>query len=667
MQGVDLVDDFLGGDAQVLGQRLDLVGHVHMGHELMQRRIQVTHGHGTAFQRLVHGLEVALLHRQDLGQRLLALLLGVGEDHLAHGRDAVGLEEHMLGAAQADALGAEGHRLLGVARGVGVGAHLEGAGRVGPAHEAGEVAGDGGLDGRDLAVIDVAGGAVQGDEVALVIDLAGHGQGLGFLVDLQLAAADDRSAAHAAGHDRRVGGHAAKDGQDALREVHALDVLRGGLAANEDNLFLVLAVLGRLVGGEVDAAGGGAGGGGQALGDDGRGLEGGGVKVGVQQAVKLLGLDLQNGLFLAQHAFVHQVHGDLEGRGRGALAVTGLEHVELAALDGVLHVLHVAVVGFQLAGDVDELLVHVGHLLLQVADGLGGTDAGHDVLALRIEQVFAVELLFTGGGVAGEGNAGAGGLAHVAKDHGLHVDGGAPVAGDVVHAAVVDGAGVVPAAEHGLHSFHQLRGGVLRELRAHVLVIDFLEARNDLLEVLGGQVAVELDVLLLLELVQNRLKLALGDLHNHVGEHGDETAVGVVGEVLVAGQPGQARHGAVVEAEVEDGVHHAGHGGAGAGTDGNKEGILLVAELLAGDLFGLGHGRKDLVHDVLSDHLAVGVIAGAGLGGHGEALGNGHAKVGHLGQVGALAAEQFAHVGVTLFEKVYILCHRVFFSSSFSW
>ena len=128
MQGVDLVDDFLGGDAQVLGQRLDLVGHVHMGHELMQRRIQVTDGHGTAFQGLVHGLEVALLHGQDLGQRLLALLLGVGEDHLAHGRDAVGLEEHVLGAAQADALGAERHSLLGIARGVGVGAHLAGCG-----------------------------------------------------------------------------------------------------------------------------------------------------------------------------------------------------------------------------------------------------------------------------------------------------------------------------------------------------------------------------------------------------------------------------------------------------------------------------------------------------------------------------------------------------------
>ena len=385
----------------------------------------------------------------------------------------------------------------------------------------------------------------------------------------------------------------------------------------------------------------------------------------MQEAVKLLGFDLQNGLFLAQHAFIHQIDSDLESG--GALAVTGLEHIELAALDGILHVLHVAVVSFQLARDIDELLVHIGHLLLQMADGFRGADAGHDVLALGVKQVFAVELLLTGRGVAGESNAGAGGLAHVAKDHGLHVDGGAPVAGDVVHAAVVDGAGVVPAAEHGLHSFHQLRGGVLRELGAHVLLIDFLEARNDLLEVLGGQVAVELDVLLLLELVQHGLKLALGDLHDHVGEHGDEATVGVVGKMLVAGQLGQAHHGTVVEAQIEDGVHHAGHGSASAGTHGYEEGILLIAKLLASDFFRLGHGCKDLVHDVLSDYLAVGIITGAGLGGHGEALGNGHTKVGHFGQVGAFAAKQLAHVGVTLFEKVYILCHRVFFSSSFSW
>ena len=35
------------------------------------------------------------------------LVFVIGQDHLAHRDDAVGLEEHMLGAAQADTFGAE--------------------------------------------------------------------------------------------------------------------------------------------------------------------------------------------------------------------------------------------------------------------------------------------------------------------------------------------------------------------------------------------------------------------------------------------------------------------------------------------------------------------------------------------------------------------------------
>ncbi len=52
-------------------------------------------------------------------------------------------------------------------------------------------------------------------------------------------------------------------------------------------------------------------------------------------------------------------------------------------------------------------------------------------------------------GVAGEADAGGAVLAHVAEDHGLDVHRGAPFGGDVVQAAVGDGAGVHPASEHG--------------------------------------------------------------------------------------------------------------------------------------------------------------------------------------------------------------------------
>ena len=61
-----------------------------------------------------------------------------------------------------------------------------------------------------------------------------------------------------------------------------------------------------------------------------------------------------------------------------------------------------------------------------LGDVLRRADAGDDVLALRIDQELAVERLLAGRGIAGEGDAGGRGLAHIAEHHGLHVDGGAP-------------------------------------------------------------------------------------------------------------------------------------------------------------------------------------------------------------------------------------------------
>ena len=67
---------------------------------------------------------------------------------------------------------------------------------------------------------------------------------------------------------------AAADGQDALRRHgHALDVLRGGLAADENDLFAAVGPLLGVLGGEDDLAAGSARRGGQALADQLGGLE----------------------------------------------------------------------------------------------------------------------------------------------------------------------------------------------------------------------------------------------------------------------------------------------------------------------------------------------------------------------------------------------------------
>ena len=143
-----------------------------------------------------------------------------------------------------------------------------------------------------------------------------------------------------------------------------------------------------------------------------------------------------------------------------------------------------------------QLVVGGRHLLLQLGDRLGRAHAGDDVLALRVDQELAVELLDAVGRVARERDAGAGVVARVAVDHRLHVDGGAPLGRDVVLAAVDDGAVVHPGAEHGADGAHQLVPGRRREVLAGALLHERLEAGDELLQVVDRELRV-LDVLVI--------------------------------------------------------------------------------------------------------------------------------------------------------------------------
>ncbi len=68
----------------------------------MQRRIEQTNG----YRQVLHGFEntfkVGTLDREQLLERFAAAFFVVGQDHFAHGFDAVTFEEHMFGTAKAD-------------------------------------------------------------------------------------------------------------------------------------------------------------------------------------------------------------------------------------------------------------------------------------------------------------------------------------------------------------------------------------------------------------------------------------------------------------------------------------------------------------------------------------------------------------------------------------
>ena len=414
------------------------------GNELVERGIKEADANGAAFKSLVKSLKVALLVRHDLCKSGFSLFNGVGADHLTERRDPFGIEEHVLCTAKTDTLGAQLACLLGIARGVGVCADAHAAVLVSPAHDPSELACDFGINGGDDAVVNVTGRTVDGDIIALVIGLAGESELLVSLVHGYVAAAGNTAGAHTAGNNGSVRGHTAADGQDTLSSFHTGDVLGRGLKSDKNDLLACLFPLLGIVGSKHDLSAGSTGRCAQTLADGVGSLECLGVELRVEQSVEVTGIYHHNGFFFGAHALVNEVAGDLESSLSGSLTVAALKHIELAVLNGELHILHIAVVGLEVVADLDEVGVSLGELFSHLRDRHRSADAGNDVFALSVGQELAHQLLLAGGGVTGKGNACTGVIVEVAEYHGHYVDGSAPAVRNIVVAAVYVRTGVVP-------------------------------------------------------------------------------------------------------------------------------------------------------------------------------------------------------------------------------
>ena len=207
----------------------------------------------------------------------------------------------MLGAAEADAFGAELARALRVFGKVGVGAHLQAPVLVGPTEDRAEVAGGLGRDHRDLAERDLAGRARDRDHVAFVHrDLPPAVNCFAARSIIDRLGAADRGRAHAARDDRRVRHETAARREDALGRDHPVQVVGRGLGPHEDHALAGLVARFGLVGGEVHLADRRARRRVQALGQHVElGLR---VELRVQQLVELRGLHAQHRFALVDQA-----------------------------------------------------------------------------------------------------------------------------------------------------------------------------------------------------------------------------------------------------------------------------------------------------------------------------------------------------------------------------
>ena len=215
--------------------------------------------------------------------------------------------------------------------------------------------------------------------------------------------------------------------------------------------------------------------------------------------------------------------------------------------------------------------------------------------------------------------------------------------GDAGGVAIVNGPAAVPRLEDRFRGQLQLLIRVDREVATGEGAIDFLEATSDHFPVLGLQFGVGFDAGQLAAGGNDDFEGLVRHAHDDATEHLDEAAIEVEDEAAVVGQPGHRLGDLVVEADVEDGVHHAGHGELCARAAGDEQRIVGAAKCLAGQLLDLLHGGQFLLPHAGGEVVAFGQISVAGLSRDGEAGRNGDALAGHVHQTGAFAAQQGAH------------------------
>ena len=181
-----------------------------------------------------------------------------------------------------------------------------------------------------------------------------------------------------------------------------------------------------------------------------------------------------------------------------------------------------------------------------------------------------------------------------------------------------------------------------------VLGEDALKGLDELLQVLGRKLGIDANAGDQTGLGQGVLEQVGVNAHNDVGEHLNKAAVAIPSKTRVLRLRDEALDGIVIEAQVEDRVHHTGHGERSARTNRHEQRVVGVTELLAAAGLEVRLGSNDLIECALGPDVAGTGVLDASLAGNGKATGNRQADAAHLGKVCALAAKHEVHGLVAL-------------------
>lgn len=181
-----------------------------------------------------------------------------------------------------------------------------------------------------------------------------------------------------------------------------------------------------------------------------------------------------------------------------------------------------------------------------------------------------------------------------------------------------------------------------------VLGEDALKGLDEFLQVLGRKLGIDANAGDQAGLGQGVLEQVGVNAHDDVGKHLDKAAVAIPGKTRILRLGDETLNGVVVEAQVENRVHHTGHGERSARANRHEQRIIIVTELLAAAGLEVCLGGNDLIECALGPHVTGAGVLDTSLAGNGKATGNRQADTAHLGKVSALAAKHEVHGLVAL-------------------
>ncbi len=236
----------------------------------MQRRVEEADARRFSRQSAEDALEVRLLIRQQFCQSCGAAFFRSREDHFTHRVNAIALEEHMLRAAETDALGTERNGIFNLFRSVRVGTDAQLAELVRQLHHKVVVLEELAfgrlhrLADEDLLKLAVRRGdrsvehlacrAVDADGITFADRRTVAGQRAVNVVDVNITRAGHAHLAHLTSDQSRMARHAAATGQDALGCDHSAEIFRACLHTRQHDTLALAGKLLRLGGSKYEGA-----------------------------------------------------------------------------------------------------------------------------------------------------------------------------------------------------------------------------------------------------------------------------------------------------------------------------------------------------------------------------------------------------------------------------